>query len=180
VATSRDARRAATAQRILDAAREEFALHGYDGATIRSIADRAGIHASLVMQHYGSKADLFAIAVELPRDDGAAAADHLLDVLGVRLAELPPETRALVRSMLTSPEAEAHMRAFLQERIENLAGSLGGDDAPLRATLLVSSILGLTVARHFLRLPAFDELPREAVMRAADDWITALTAEGRS
>ena len=57
--TSRDAKRARTAQRILDAARQEFATRGFDGATIRGIAGAAGVDASLVMQHYGSKAALF-------------------------------------------------------------------------------------------------------------------------
>jgi AcrR family transcriptional regulator len=172
--TSRDAKRARTALRILESAREEFAAHGYKDTTVRGIADRAGVHASLVMQHYGTKADLFAIAVELPRNDHQVAASHLLDVLDVRLGELPPETRALVRSMLTSPEAEQSMREFLDERVDNLAASFEGDDAQLRALLAVSSILGLTVAQHFLKLRAFETVPREALIEAAHAWISAL------
>lgn len=168
--SSRDARRARSAQRILTAAQEEFALHGYAGATIRAIAARAGVDASLVMQHYGSKEALFKIAVELPREDAHAASEHLADVLSVRLAGLPPETRALVRSMLTVPEAEAAMREFLQERIDNLAGSLEGDDAEARAVLAVCGILGLTIARHFLRLPAFERVSADELARAAAVW----------
>jgi AcrR family transcriptional regulator len=175
--TTRDARRAETAQRILQAAQEEFALHGFEGATIRSIADRAGVHASLVMQHYGSKASLFATAVQLPDDDHQAASEHLFDVLDVRMNELPPETRALVRSMLTVPEAEASMREFLQERVENLTGALEGADAELRATLVVSSILGLTIARHFLRLRAFEDISQESLVSSAKAWISAISAK---
>lgn len=174
---TRDARRAKTAQRILEAAQEEFALHGFEGATIRSIADRAGIHASLVMQHYGSKASLFAIAVQLPDDDRQLASEHLFDVLDVRMKELPPETRALVRSMLTVPEAEAFMRAFLDERVENLKGTMEGEDSELRATLVVSSILGLTIARHFLKLQAFENISRESLVNSANAWFGALSAE---
>jgi AcrR family transcriptional regulator len=170
--TTRDAKRARTAQRILEAAREEFAEHGYEGATVRGIADRAGVHASLVMQHYGSKAALFAVAVRLPADDQRVATDHLLDVLDLRLGELPPETRALVRSMLTVPEAEESMREFLDERVENLASSFEGDDAELRALLAVSSILGLTIAQHFLKLSAFAAVPREALVEAAHAWVS--------
>ncbi len=173
--TSRDAKRAESARRILDAAREEFALHGFEGATIRSIADRAGVDASLVMQHGGSKADLFASAVHLSERDERGAAEHLADVLDARLTDLPPETRALVRSMLTVPQAEAFMRAFLEERIDNLAGSLDGDDAEARAVLVVSSILGLTIARHFLKLSSFDTISKEALMRAANGWINAVS-----
>ena len=175
--TTRDARRAETGRRILAAAQEEFALHGFEGATIRSIAARAEVHPSLVLQHYTSKASLFAIAAKLPDNDGPAASEHVLDVLDVRLDDLPPETRALVRSMLTVPDAEASMREFLQERVENLQGALAGEDAELRATLVVSSILGLTIARHFLRLPAFDTVSREALVRAAHTWINTLTPQ---
>ena len=159
----------------MESARQEFALRGFEGATIRSIADRAGVHASLVMQHFGSKASLFAIAVELPKDDGRAASEHLFDVLDVRLTDLPPETRALVRSMLTVPEAEAFMRAFLEERIDNLARSLEGEDAEIKATLAVCSILGLTIARHFLKLSAFDKFSRESLLHAASAWLDSVT-----
>jgi len=178
---TRDAKRADSAARILQSAREEFALRGFDGATIRSIAERAGVHASLVMQHYGSKASLFASAVELPKGDSGPVSEHLFDVLNGRLSGLPPETRALVRSMLTSPEAEASMRDFLEERIENLTGSLTGplsaEDAEVRATLAVSSILGLTIARHFLKLPAFDRIPEDALLRAASAWLDTVAGE---
>ena len=164
--TSRDAKRALTAQRILDAARQEFAAHGFEGATIRRIASAAGVDPSLVMQHYGSKAALFAVAVQLPDEEDWDVAEHLLDVLQVRWEEPPPETRALVRSMLTVPEAAETMRAFLDERVDNLAGSLGGEDARARALLTVSSILGLTITQHFLRLKAFEEVSKEAMLGA--------------
>lgn len=175
--TSRQAKRAESARRILQAAQEEFALKGFKAATIRSIADRAGVHASLVMQHYGSKSALFATVVKLPKDNDQAASEHLLDVLDVRMKELPPETRALVRSMLTEPEAEAAMRQFLGERVENLEGSFAGEDAELRATLVVSSILGLTIARHFLKLPSFENIPRESLVRTANAWLNVLSSD---
>jgi AcrR family transcriptional regulator len=175
VGTTRDAKRARTAQRILEAAREQFASRGFDGTTIRSIAAAAEVDASLVLQHYGSKAALFAVAVQLPDDDGQAAPEHLLDVLGVRLGELPPETRALVRSMLTVPEATASMKEFLDERVDNLARSLDGDDARLRALLVVSGILGLTITQHFLALDAFEGASHDELLRAAGQWVAAVT-----
>ena len=170
--TSRAARRAATAQRILDAARAEFGERGLEATTIRRIARRANVDPSLVMQHYGSKAALFAVAIEL--DDSAAdeIASHLHDVLDVRLAALPPETKALVRSMLTAPEAADAMRAFLNERVANLSRAMGGDDADLRAALIVSSILGLTIARHFLQLDALTRAGDADIARVARPWVT--------
>ena len=173
--TSRDVKRARTAQRILDAARTEFATRGFDGATIRGIAGAAGVDASLVMQHFGSKAALFNAAVQLPANNSNSAAEHLLEVLTVRLGDLPPETSALVRSMLTVPEAGAAMRAYLDERVDNLARSLEGDDAHLRALITVSGILGLTITQHFLKLRAFDGVSHEALLDAAHGWIAHLS-----
>jgi AcrR family transcriptional regulator len=169
---SRAAKRAATAQRILDAAREEFGERGFEAATIRRIAQRANVDPSLVMQHYGSKAALFAIAVQLGKAAPGEIEAHLHDVLDVRLAALPPETKALVRSMLTAPEAAASMSAFLNERAANLSRAIGGDDADLRAALIVSSILGLTIARHFLKLDAFTRASDADIARVARPWVT--------
>jgi AcrR family transcriptional regulator len=169
---SRAARRAATAQRILDAARAEFGERGLEAATIRGIARRAKVDPSLVMQHYGSKAALFATAIELDDASPGEVEAHLHDVLDVRLAALPPETKALVRSMLTAPEAAESMSTFLNERVANLSRAMGGDDADLRAALIVSSILGLTIARHFLQLDAFAGASEADIARVARPWVT--------
>ena len=171
----RDARRALSAERILDAAREEFGEHGFEKTTIRMIADHAGVHASLVMQHYGSKAALFAHVVRLAPDDSGSASEHLSGVLRRRLDAIAPGERALVRSMLTSAEAESFMRDYLQERIDNLATTIAGDEAEARATLLVSSILGLTIARHFLRLPSLERLHLDQFAEVADRWFDELS-----
>jgi AcrR family transcriptional regulator len=171
---TRAAKRAATAQRILKAAQVEFGEHGLEGTTVRAIAHRAQVDPSLVIQHYGSKSDLFAIATQLHRestDDDVAA--HLLDVLDVRLNKLPPETRALVRSMLTAPEATSAMKEFLDERVVNLARATDAGDAELRAALTVSSILGLTIARHFLKLDALAEISQEQIETTVRPWLTA-------
>jgi hypothetical protein len=75
----------------------------------------------LVIQHYGSKNDLFAIATRLDRgrtDDDVV--EHLFDVLDVRLNEAPPETRALVRSMLTA------LTDISEPRIEIVLRELSG------------------------------------------------------
>ena len=114
---SRAAKRAATAQRILDAARAEFGERGLEAATIRRIAQRANVDPSLVMQHYGSKAALFAVAIQLDDARPGEVEAHLHDVLDVRLAALPPETRALVRSMLTAPGG-----GRVDERVPQRAG----------------------------------------------------------
>ena len=169
---TRVARRAASARRILEAAQAEFGEHGLEGTTVRAIARRAGVDPSLVLQHYGSKDDLFAIAIRLPASSsGDDVAEHIFDVLAVRLGGLPPETRALVRSMLTATEATAAMRDFLDERVGNLAQATGGEDAQLRAALAVSSILGLTIARHFLELESLKEISEQRIRSVLRPWL---------
>lgn len=165
--TSRAARRASTQARILEAARLEFGDQGFEATTVRGIAHRAGVDPSLVLQHYGSKAALFTAAIQLPPGEPQEAEDHIVDVLTVRAAELPPEMRALVRSMLTVPQASEAVRLHLDERIGNLAAGIGGPDAELRAAIAVSSILGLTIARHFLQLRAVSSASDEDLVRVA-------------
>ena len=46
-------------ERILDAAEELFAAHGYDGVTMRQIASLAKVDVALANYHFGKKLDLF-------------------------------------------------------------------------------------------------------------------------
>jgi AcrR family transcriptional regulator len=176
----RAARRAESARRILEAARVEFAAKGFDGATIRAIASRAGVDASLVMQHHGSKAALFRSAVQLDAFTPGEVETHLHEVIDERVAGLPPELHALVRSMLTVPEATAAMRDYLDERATNLARGMEGDDTEVRAALTVCAILGLTVGRHFLRLRAFDDTTDAELARVARTWMPIVSDGSRA
>jgi hypothetical protein len=140
--------------------------------TIRGIARRAKVDPSLVMQHHGSKGRPLQQRHPARGSKPGEIEAHLHDVLDVRLVALPPETRALVRSMLTAPEAAAHMSAFLNERAANLSRAMSGDDADLRAALTVRSILGLIIARHFLQLHAFAPAFDAEIARVARPWVT--------
>lgn len=176
---TRAERREATAAKILEAAQAEFGERG-ESATVRSIARRANVDPSLVLQHYGSKRALFALAVrpaaELRADDVAA---HLAEVLDIRLRELPPATRALLRSMLTSAEATSVMREYLQERASVIAATTPGEDSDLRAAIIVSSILGLTIARHFLELEPLARADSQRTAAVLEDWLAPLTGPSR-
>jgi AcrR family transcriptional regulator len=57
-ATHRDWARDELRRRILDAARELFVEHGYEGVTLRMIADRAGCTPPAILHHFGSKEGL--------------------------------------------------------------------------------------------------------------------------
>ncbi|KZL06594.1 TetR/AcrR family transcriptional regulator [Pseudovibrio sp. Ad26] len=53
-----------TRQKILDAAEHLFAFRSYDAASIRDIAQKAGVKLGLVNHHFGTKEDLFFKTVE--------------------------------------------------------------------------------------------------------------------
>lgn len=53
-----------TASALLDAARRAFAEHGYDGASVRDIAQVAGQNPALIRYHYGGKDELYAAVVD--------------------------------------------------------------------------------------------------------------------
>jgi len=48
-----------TKQRILDVALDLFSISGYDGVTIKQIADQVGIKDSSLYKHFKSKQDIF-------------------------------------------------------------------------------------------------------------------------
>ena len=49
--------------RIIDAAEELFARHGYDGASMRSITQKAGVNLAAIHYHLGDKQTLYALVV---------------------------------------------------------------------------------------------------------------------
>uniref|UniRef100_UPI003567DD8E helix-turn-helix domain-containing protein n=1 Tax=Nocardioides sp. TaxID=35761 RepID=UPI003567DD8E len=57
-----------TREQIRDAARRLFGEHGFPGTSLRQIAAEAGVDVRLVSHYFGSKADLFVAAVDLPFD----------------------------------------------------------------------------------------------------------------
>jgi AcrR family transcriptional regulator len=51
---------------IVDAARVLFIEQGFDDTTTRQIAEKANVHEHLIFSNFGSKADLFQVAVTEP------------------------------------------------------------------------------------------------------------------
>lgn len=97
---------------ILDAAIAEFAERGFEGASIRAIADRLGLQHPLITYHYRSKDILW-----------RAAAEHAFaqiragwDVLAPETSDLPPLVRlreeyaTLYRYTVAFPEFHRFMR----------------------------------------------------------------------
>ncbi|MGL4257283.1 MAG: TetR family transcriptional regulator [Microbacterium sp.] len=157
--------------RIMAAAVEEFAEAGYDGATIRGIAARAGVDSALVHHHFGTKADLFGETIQAPMRPDLALPEILAgprDRIGERIVRYiletweQPEVRrrgvVLLRSAIGNKLTTPLLAGFLsRELLSRIARSLDTADADLRAALAASQIAGLLIARYVLRLPALSE-----------------------
>lgn len=154
--------------RIVGAAVVEFGELGYDGATIRGIAARAGVDAALVHHYFGTKADLFGDAIGAPmRPDvdipGMLAAPRA--DLGERIVRYvldaweKPEVRGrgvvLLRSAIGNRLTTPLLAGFLsRELLGRIAAAIETPDADLRAGLVASQMAGLLVTRYVLKLPS--------------------------
>jgi len=82
-------------QRILDAALELMAEHGYEGMSLQQVADRVGLHKSSLFHHFRSKEEL---AAEVYR----GLAERLLKRLEPLLSEDPPHFESLLVALEAS------------------------------------------------------------------------------
>lgn len=173
-----------TREDILLAARAAFAELGFDGATIREIASRAGVDAALVHHYYGTKDRLFFASVRFPVDPDVLIpriADGPPDELGGRLAdtflsvwedsESGPALEALLRGAVTNREMGELVKQFLGVFVlRRVGGALEGvvhpDEFPRRASLVASQLFGLAVTRHLLEIEPLASMPREEVVAA--------------
>jgi AcrR family transcriptional regulator len=154
-----------TREAIIAAAREQFAEHGYAGASLRGIAAEAGVDAALVVHFFKNKAGLLVEAVEWPFDPDDVIPEILAEGpehAGARLVRLLVDTwdregsrhaiLTLLRSATVEPRAAELMRSFIQLRMFGpLLARLGAEHADLRGELAASQMLGLGLARYVLR-----------------------------
>jgi AcrR family transcriptional regulator len=150
-----------TRQAILTAARATFAGAGYERATIRSIATRAGVDPALVHHYFGSKEDLFASAHQYPVSptkvrDALAGGDG---TMGERVTRLMLEAdrvssepfEALVRAAMSNYKARLMLRRFIERGVlDSAASHLDVPDARLRVALAGSHLMGLFVMRRVI------------------------------
>lgn len=87
------------ARTILDAAEGVFAVAGFDGASIRAIAERAGVAQALVHYHFDTKDKLFEAVIARGADTINGARARMLDavIAGERAADLEGLVEALFR-----------------------------------------------------------------------------------
>jgi AcrR family transcriptional regulator len=173
-----------TRAEILDAAREIFAERGYDHASVRQIAARAGFDPALVHHYFGTKEELFRATLGAPIDPAALLPQILagdVDGLGERVVrtflgvwdspDTGPAMRATVRTAVANDISARLIREFFATRVvRRLVAELdvGGttQDKALRASLVASQLFGVAVVRYLLRFEPLASAPTETVVAA--------------
>ncbi|GLX52747.1 TetR family transcriptional regulator [Streptomyces hygroscopicus subsp. hygroscopicus] len=174
----RDARE--TRARILRAAGAVFAERGYDAATVRYVAARAGVNQALIFRYFGSKK---ALLTEVMAQDGKEQVSTtpperlfetaLRGVLAEGGADADRLLAVYLRSIGSGDAAPETVRALGEEYAAALAALSEADDGTLRAQLAMAWLLGIGLMRVVVR--------QEPLASAAPDAVCAhvLTALDR-
>jgi AcrR family transcriptional regulator len=171
-----------TRDAILTAAREAFAERGYDAASIRAIATRAGVDPALVHHYFGTKEQLFLAAMRVPVNpveilrvvgdgDRDGAGERLVRAfLSVWDSPAGGAAAALLRSAVSSEWGARMLREFVTRQIlRRVLRMLEMEQEPhanLRAALAGSQLVGLAMTRYVIKLEPIASTPREALVAA--------------
>ncbi len=164
-----------TRRAILDAARSMFAARGYEATTIRAVAARADVDASMVMRYFQSKAGLFTAAVTLdlevpdlrsvpPGGRGESLVRHFISRW-----EDPPrddEMIALIRTAATSETVAHQLQDVFGQLVTRPIADLGDEQAAERGTFIAAQLLGVALCRYILHLEPLASMPSDDVVAA--------------
>jgi TetR/AcrR family transcriptional regulator len=150
----RDAER--SRERLLAAALDEFSVHGYAGARVSAIADRAGLNQQLIAYYFGGKEGLYRALEQrwLEQEEAIARPDVTLDELlaGYAAAAFadPRGSRLLLWTGLTDQAGPDARPAGIVDR-EDLSDfhrrQANGEIAPdLEPDMLQLALMGAALA----------------------------------
>jgi AcrR family transcriptional regulator len=162
--------------RIRDAALEQFATHGFDGATIRGIAEAAGVSPGLVQHHFRSKDALRRACdqavLELVRAKVAATRTGRISdpgFLAALYSAAPPLIRYVARAAADGSSAGAELLDQMAEWTEEFLTATWPDRFPARsartrdaAAVLVAQSAG-TIVLHELVARRMGLVPWEEI-----------------
>lgn len=167
---------------ILRSAQAKFGAHGFGGATIRAIAQDAGVDAALVHHFFLSKERLFLAAIrdalhpdqvrEAVLFGGGGVCDMGSRLVSVFLGlwegeETGLQMRSILRSAVTHDAAAKMLREFvIQEVLLPITQAAGGTQPETRASLAASQLVGLAMTRYIVELQPIASLTRQDVV----DW----------
>ncbi len=179
----------ATRAAILEAAKTQFALLGYDRAVLRDIAREAGVDVALVKRYFGGKEALFQEALkESFGSDGLNEWDRatFAHEIASSFADSPHVDEArthrfqfLLRAA-TSPTTAPLLNVLVQDRfLGPIRDWLGGMDAGARARVFAASYIGFLVER-LIRGEALQGREREIFVERVEAIFESLMSERAS
>ena len=163
-------------ERILNAARRQFAVTGFRATTLRAIAAEAECDVALIPHYFGSKERLFRAAIEFPID---------VETIVTRMSDIPFEQlgETMLNEALSvwdSPLLDHIIAAFkrqidspqlLSDFVNNalwvgIRTRLEGMGLEKNVGLAQTQLIGLLVGRYVLKLPGLVEQNREEIVQA--------------
>jgi len=180
---------------VLSAAKQRFAIGGYEKTTLRAIAKDAHVDPSMVLYLFGSKEELFRESLRLILDPevlvaAMTGADDDDPDIGTRMVRMylriweTPDTAASMRSMLQSAtsntDANDAFRGFMQNYVLTAVSGVlgGGEQARMRAMLAASSLVGTAMLRYIIQVPPLATLSADEVVTLIAPTVTRyLTAD---
>jgi AcrR family transcriptional regulator len=175
-----DAKRAA----ILQAARAAFAERGFAGATLRNIAERAGVTHGLVIRHFASKESLFLAAsqaTEIIADDFSGDLDGLPDRIAHSWVRQMEESAgrdplvALIRSAGSDDGSARRLLSTLRDQsVLAYRIVMPGANAEKRADMVGAYLIGMTFSRYVLADGPLAEMSSEELTRFVAQTLRAI------
>jgi AcrR family transcriptional regulator len=176
-----------TRQVVLDAARARFAKDGYTGSTIRKIATDSGVDASLVMQFFGSKEELFREVMAITPSALSRISDAFegpQSSLGERVTRAflevwdgePQDSEpfiAMLRAAISNEQASAQLRDLIQARVAHDLASRD-PNLTLRVEIVSSMLIGVIVGRHIVHVSGIADQDRESLIQLITPGVQAI------
>ena len=165
---------ASTREALLLAARARFLGESYENVGMRNIAADVGVDVALVSRYFGSKEDLFRAVLgsfgDSPFQVDVTAAELPVYLVGLLCDGAQPATTAKVERLLiilrsaSSPAAAAIIRESVHaDVLDPIARLLDGDQAPLRASLMLAVLMGTTILRTIMAVEPLQQCGGEKV-----------------
>lgn len=173
------AKRGAIRARIVQAAITQFGQHGYEGATIRKIANEAGCDPALVNYYFGSKQHLFRQCFNLPLDPVQDVLSLLTpgpDGAGERLVryaltlydeKVTSEiVQALMRALITDASTGQRFREYIHDSVlVPIRESLdSGPQLAEQIELSMAILHGVATMRYLVKLEPLASMPRDRLV----------------
>ena len=157
----------ATRATILAAAHQRFLRESYDSVGLRDIAGDAGVDVALISRYFGGKEGLFRAVVVDEKDPNLFREPKSVAELPGFFAQLVAEDEdeerqhrmemfiIMLRSA-SSPKAGEIIRDFVHlDVLGPLTELIGGDEAELRANMLLAILMGVGVLRPIMMVDGF-------------------------